>query len=73
MHTFNKVLSEDEIKRRVVETAKEISSDYKDKDLVLIGILKGSSSSEIPDSGFGFLIFPSLISFSSGVNDITFL
>ncbi len=36
------LLSEAEIKRRVAELGKEIASDYAGKDLVVIGVLKGS-------------------------------
>jgi hypoxanthine phosphoribosyltransferase len=42
MTEFIPVLSENEIKKRVKEIGSKISEDYKDKDLVLIGILKGS-------------------------------
>lgn len=35
------VLSEDQIKQRVMELGEEISRDYAGKDLMLIGILKG--------------------------------
>ena len=34
--------SADEIKARVAELGKQITADYADKDLVLIGVLKGS-------------------------------
>ncbi|CAN2041685.1 Hypoxanthine-guanine phosphoribosyltransferase [Candidatus Magnetomoraceae bacterium gMMP-15] len=36
------VLSEEEIDERVSAVAKQISYDYKDKDLILIGIMKGA-------------------------------
>ncbi len=36
------VLSEKEIKVKVIEVAKKITKDYKDKELVVIGVLKGS-------------------------------
>ncbi|PIE74611.1 MAG: hypoxanthine phosphoribosyltransferase [Deltaproteobacteria bacterium] len=36
------VLSEQEIDKKVSLIAKNISKDYKDKDLVLVGVLKGS-------------------------------
>ncbi|MBU0995542.1 MAG: hypoxanthine phosphoribosyltransferase [Proteobacteria bacterium] len=42
MVELKKVLSEENIKDRIERVAKQISSDYKDKNLVLIGILKGS-------------------------------
>lgn len=42
MHTLEKVLSEEEIRNKVQGVARTISSDYKDKNLILIGILKGS-------------------------------
>lgn len=34
--------SESDIQKRISELAEEIASDYKDKDVVLVGILKGS-------------------------------
>ncbi len=36
------LISQQEIKKRVCEVGKEIALDYKEKDLVLVGILKGS-------------------------------
>ncbi len=36
------VLSEEEIRKRVAELAQQISADYKDEPLVLIGVLKGA-------------------------------
>lgn len=36
------LLTEGEIRKRIRELGKEISSDYKGKELVLVGILKGS-------------------------------
>jgi len=36
------LLSEEEIKERVKELGAQITEDYKDKDLVVIGILKGA-------------------------------
>jgi hypoxanthine phosphoribosyltransferase len=36
------LISQSELKARVSELAAEISRDYKDKDLVLVGILKGA-------------------------------
>lgn len=36
------LISETKIQRRVARLAKQISKDYNDKDLVLIGILKGA-------------------------------
>lgn len=35
-------ITEDQIKNRIKELGKQITEDYKDKDLLLIGILKGS-------------------------------
>ena len=35
------LLSEDEIKRKVADMAKEICCDYKDKNLLMVGLLKG--------------------------------
>lgn len=36
------LLSEEELQKRVKELGKEITTDYKEKDLVVIGILKGA-------------------------------
>ena len=36
------VLNEDEIKKLVADVAQKISDDYKDSELVLIGVLKGA-------------------------------
>lgn len=36
------LVSEEEIKKKVKELGKKISEDYKDKDLLLVGILKGA-------------------------------
>lgn len=36
------LISEQEIKAKVVELGKRISEDYKDKELLMVGILKGS-------------------------------
>jgi len=36
------LLSEADIKRRVAELGKQIAADYADKDLVVVGVLKGS-------------------------------
>jgi hypoxanthine phosphoribosyltransferase len=36
------LVEEDELKRRVAELGAEISRDYADKDLVMIGVLKGA-------------------------------
>lgn len=36
------LLTEEEIQRKVAEMAAEISKDYEDKQLLLVGILKGS-------------------------------
>lgn len=37
------ILSQEEIEERVIQLGKEISEDYKDKDLLVIGILKGAT------------------------------
>ena len=37
------LISEEEIRNRIRELGKEITEDYRDKDLVLIGILKGAA------------------------------
>ncbi len=42
MPEFIPLISEEEIKARVQKTGEEIAKDYKDLDLVLIGVLKGS-------------------------------
>ena len=42
MPEFTPLISEEEIKTRIQEIGKQISEDYKGKDLVLVGILKGS-------------------------------
>lgn len=36
------LLSPEDIKRRVAELGRQISEDYKDKDVVLVGILRGA-------------------------------
>ncbi len=36
------LISEKQIQQRVLELGKELEKDYKDKDLVLVGVLKGS-------------------------------
>jgi hypoxanthine phosphoribosyltransferase len=36
------IFSEDEIRARIAEMGAAITADYKDKDLVLVGVLKGS-------------------------------
>jgi hypoxanthine phosphoribosyltransferase len=36
------VLTKDDIHERIVAVAREVSTDYADRDLILIGILKGS-------------------------------
>jgi len=40
--TFEEYISEEKIQQRIQEIAQKINSDYKDKDLVLLGILSGS-------------------------------
>jgi len=42
MPEFLPVLKKDDINRMVVTVAHKISSDYKDKELILIGVLKGA-------------------------------
>ncbi len=42
MPEFIPLISEDEIKAKTREIGKRIAEDYKDRDLVLVGILKGS-------------------------------
>jgi len=42
MPEFIPLISEEEINTQVQETGKQIAKDYKDLDLVMIGVLKGS-------------------------------
>ncbi len=42
MPEFIPLISEEEINTRVQETGEQITKDYKDLDLVMIGVLKGS-------------------------------
>lgn len=42
MPQFIPLISEDEIKKQVKKIGEQISEDYKEKDLMLVGILKGS-------------------------------
>jgi hypoxanthine phosphoribosyltransferase len=42
MPEFIPVLKKDEINKAVVDVAREISSDYKDRELIIIGVLKGA-------------------------------
>ncbi len=42
MSEFIPILTREEIEKRVAEVAQEISNDYRDRDLILIGILKGA-------------------------------
>ncbi|WP_297408001.1 hypoxanthine phosphoribosyltransferase [uncultured Cetobacterium sp.] len=41
-YTIEKMISEDELQKRIKEVAKEIERDYKGTDLICIGLLKGS-------------------------------
>ncbi|MGL5429061.1 MAG: phosphoribosyltransferase, partial [Cetobacterium sp.] len=41
-YTIEKMISEDDLQARVREVAKEIEKDYKGKDLICVGLLKGS-------------------------------
>ena len=43
MNTLRVVYTADQIHRRLEELVAEISSDYEDKELILVGILKGSA------------------------------
>ena len=36
------LLSEEQIQQRLAEMAKEIETDYADKDLLIVGVLKGA-------------------------------
>ena len=42
MPEFIPVLKKDEINKLVIDVARKISSDYMDRELVLIGVLKGA-------------------------------
>jgi hypoxanthine phosphoribosyltransferase len=42
MSEFIPVLTKEEIANRVAEVARAISTDYRDRDLILVGILKGA-------------------------------
>ncbi|MBU2430740.1 MAG: hypoxanthine phosphoribosyltransferase, partial [Proteobacteria bacterium] len=42
MPEFILLSSQEEIRRQVQKTGQKISADYKDKDLVMVGILKGA-------------------------------
>ncbi len=42
MPEFIPMISEEEIKEKTQEVGKQIAKDYKDQDLVLVGVLKGS-------------------------------
>jgi hypoxanthine phosphoribosyltransferase len=42
MPEFIQVIDKDEIHRQIVKTAKAISTDYRGRELVLIGVLKGA-------------------------------
>jgi hypoxanthine phosphoribosyltransferase len=40
---FNRIVySEEDIKKRILELGKQITADYAGKDLILVGVLKGS-------------------------------
>lgn len=41
-YTIEKMISESDLEARIKEVAKEIEKDYKGKDLVCVGLLKGS-------------------------------
>ncbi|MGL4970625.1 MAG: hypoxanthine phosphoribosyltransferase [Cetobacterium sp.] len=41
-YIIEKMISEEDLQVRVREVAKEIEKDYKDKDLICVGLLKGS-------------------------------
>ncbi len=42
MATLTPLISQEEIKNRIIQTGSTISRDYRDKRLVLLGVLKGS-------------------------------
>jgi hypoxanthine phosphoribosyltransferase len=42
MHKIKVLVSREEIKAKISELAKRISEDYKDKDLLMVGALKGA-------------------------------
>lgn len=41
-HVLNEMISEEEIKQRVCELGRQISADYKGKNVLAVGVLKGS-------------------------------
>ena len=41
-HVLKEMISEDVIKKRVAELGKQISADYADKNVLAVGVLKGS-------------------------------
>lgn len=41
-YTIEKMISEDELQKRIKEVAKEIEKDYQGKELICVGLLKGS-------------------------------
>jgi len=41
-HTLKEMISEQTIKERVIELGKQISTDYNGKDVLAVGVLKGS-------------------------------
>ena len=41
-YRLEKMISEEQIKNRISELGKQITNDYKDEDLLIVGILKGS-------------------------------
>ncbi len=41
-YMIEKLISEEEISKRIIELANEINNDYHNEDLILVGLLKGS-------------------------------
>ena len=53
LNTERVVYSEETIRSRIKELGKQITEDYKDKELVVVGVIKGSLYflSDLPSSG----------------------
>lgn len=70
------LIKEEELKKRISELAKEISSDYKNEDIILICILKGASyfaidlSKQITDNDV-ILDFMKVSSYGNNVREST--
>ena len=42
MKITKKILSEEQIQERIIKLASEINTDYKGKNLIILGVLKGA-------------------------------